>query len=131
MVSACWHGFYPVYYFFFFQFYIVEQVSGFLAQLGFFAYIEKQSLLIRQLVNLVVMAFFNYLGINFVLLTFDNMVNFAWSLRLIPPSLIFLMYFIFGKMLAQKKSREKREKSKLEGNPTGKVTTPEKADKVE
>ena len=36
MVSAFWHGFYAIYYLFFFQFYILEQISGMLEKIKFF-----------------------------------------------------------------------------------------------
>ena len=110
MVSAFWHGFYPVYYVFFFQFYIVEQVSGYLVSLGFFAYVEKQNTFIRQLVNFGTMSLFNFLGISFCLLTFDNMFNFAWNLRFIPTILIFVSYFALGHMLKLQKIAEKKRK---------------------
>jgi hypothetical protein len=47
MISAFWHGFYPIYYLFFFQFYILEQASGMLEKLKFFDYFNNCNLLVK------------------------------------------------------------------------------------
>ena len=47
MVSAFWHGFYPIYYLFFFQFYILEQISGMLEKLNFFEKFNNANFLVK------------------------------------------------------------------------------------
>jgi hypothetical protein len=45
MVSACWQGFYPVYYIFFFLFFLMEQSCTFLEEdYDFFKKMEKRIL---------------------------------------------------------------------------------------
>lgn len=45
MISAFWHGFYPNYYIFFFQFYVLEQVSDILERkLNLFERAEKMNI---------------------------------------------------------------------------------------
>jgi hypothetical protein len=46
MISAFWHGFYPIYYLFFFQFYILEQLSGLLEKVNFFEKFDKGNFIV-------------------------------------------------------------------------------------
>lgn len=52
MISAFWHGFYPNYYLFFFQFYLLEQISDVLQdKLKFFDWVERKNLVIQQIIG--------------------------------------------------------------------------------
>jgi lysophospholipid acyltransferase len=51
MVSAFWHGFYPVYYLFFFQFFLLERISEILEEFGLFEYFENKNLVTKALLQ--------------------------------------------------------------------------------
>jgi hypothetical protein len=52
MISAFWHGFYPNYYIFFFQFYLLEQIGDILERkFNFFEKVEKMNIVIRFLIR--------------------------------------------------------------------------------
>jgi lysophospholipid acyltransferase len=119
MVSAFWHGFYPVYYLFFFQFYLVEQISGYLEALGFFKYIEKQSKFVYYAVGIITMSFPNYLGITFVLLTFRNVFDFLCNIYFTMPIFIAVLYFYTQNLLIAQIRREKKQKAEQQSQTPG------------
>jgi hypothetical protein len=110
MVSAFWHGFYPVYYIFFFIFYIYEQACDMLTKLGFFDYFENQGIIVEQGMGLLTMFLCNYLGIVFVNLTVKNFYDFTVNMGFVPVIMIFGS-FVVGKVLLmkQKGNRTKEE----------------------
>lgn len=108
MVSAFWHGFYPVYYIFFFLFYIFEQVNDMLDKLHFFHYLESLNPVLHYTAVMLFTSMCNYLGITFVNLTVIRWYEFTRQLYFIPLIAIFGMYAICSALL----SRKRREKQK-------------------
>ncbi len=52
MISAFWHGFYPNYYIFFFQCYMLEQISEILEKkFNLFEKVEKMNIVLRFLIR--------------------------------------------------------------------------------
>jgi lysophospholipid acyltransferase len=128
MVSAFWHGFYPVYYFFFFQFFLLERISEILEDLGLFVYLERQNLVIKFFAKIAGMAFCNYLGIVFVLLTFENVYLFIRNMYFIPPIALVLVYVVVTKI---KKKYGKKNQKKGEDTKDGKLEEVTKDEKKE
>ena len=109
MISACWHGFYPVYYLFFFLFYLIEQCSVALDEkIDFFNWINKQNIALRFICWVFIMSTVNYFGNVFVLLRVDYMMNFFRAFYHIPSILLFISYYYLCIHL-KKKRIQKRE----------------------
>lgn len=125
MVSAFWHGFYPVYYVFFFLFYILEQVSTYLDEdLKFFEWVNTQNIIIQQLVNLLTMSFCNYLGIIFVMITFNKAILFSKNVYFIPAVILVVSYVILTQNHKKLKRAVYKEKKEREASKLIKTETP-------
>jgi lysophospholipid acyltransferase len=113
MVSAFWHGFYPIYYLFFFLFYILEQTCTMLEEdFNLFNKINSQNIIVRGLFIIFTQFFCNYLGIIFSFITFHNALIFSWNIIFIPPVLLVSLYVMLNnyrrkiKVLKRRKDRE-------------------------
>ncbi len=117
MVSAFWHGFYPVYYIFFFFFYLTERTFDILdVEFKFFNYLESKNYVVQQVVNLLTNFTCNFLGIIFVLLTVENAIKFAFHVYFIPVIIILFAFGLMTKMQSNNKRAEarlKREDEKI------------------
>lgn len=121
MVSAFWHGFYPVYYVFFFLFYIIEQICSILEEdYNLFKSIENKNVVTKYLFSFFTMSFHNYLGIAFALLDLDKAWVFAKNTYFLHPVMIFGIYFLVRFLRKSKRRRNKLvgefNKSTLENN---------------
>ncbi len=93
LISAVWHGFYPVYYVFFIHLYMIEQASkSFEEKINFFSKIKRMSLVVRLIFNFVLMGVMCVLGLSFSLLTISNIVKFYSDFYFIPNAIVFLVY---------------------------------------
>jgi len=92
-ISAVWHGFYPVYYIFFIQFYLIEQSSKIVEErLNFFTRLKKMNIMMKLIFNFILMSILSYLGISFALLTISNVIKFYGYFYFIPNFIIMLVY---------------------------------------
>ncbi len=108
MVSAFWHGFYPVYFFFFFQCYMIEQVSKYLEEEhDLFNKISKSSLFIKTISRIIVGVTVNYFGLCFTLLSMSENYIFSRAFYFLPFISLFggFLYTLLAKMHHRKKSR--------------------------
>ena len=109
MISACWHGFYPVYYIFFFLYYLIEQCAVALDEkLDFFNWIKKQNIFIKALWWLFIMSILNYFGNVFVLLRVSLMLNFFRAFYHIPNIILFGGYYYLCVYLKKPKSHNNK-----------------------
>jgi len=94
VMSAFWHGFYPMYYFVFIQLSVVVLVSKciFKASYKFDRFPPIVNTILRQLITNVV---FNYLGNGFILLDTTKGLKFYQSIYYIPMIMILGSYIFF------------------------------------
>lgn len=92
VVSAFWHGFYPQYYvMFFFAAFMGEVAKDIFRSRFLFRFIPHP--LSHILANIATLITLNYLGISFVLLTFDK--GYAFSKAMHHFVFIYIMVFFF------------------------------------
>jgi lysophospholipid acyltransferase len=104
MISACWHGFYPVYYIFFFLYYLIEQCSVALDEkLDFFNWINKQNILLRLSWWVFISLMLNYFGNVFALLRVSYILNFFRAFYHIPTIILFGGYYYLCVYLKKQK----------------------------
>jgi lysophospholipid acyltransferase len=109
MVSAFWHGFYPLYYVFFFLFYIIEQICSILEEdYNLFKVIENKNVVVKYLFSFFTMTFHNNLGIVFVLLDLHKAWAFTKNTYFLYPLMVFGLYFLV-KNLRKNRRRKNRE----------------------
>jgi lysophospholipid acyltransferase len=107
MISACWHGFYPVYYIFFFLYYLIEQCASALEdKLDFYTWIRKQNIILRLIWWVFIMSMVNYFGNVFVLLKVNLMWNFFRAFYHIPTIILFSSYYYLCIYLKKPKSHK-------------------------
>lgn len=94
MVSAIWHGFYPTYYLFFIEYYIIEQISTYLDEkYDFFTQVEQWNFLSKIFYRIFIMTVVNYFGLSFSLLSLRENLNYYRAFFYIP------LIFLFGTYL--------------------------------
>jgi lysophospholipid acyltransferase len=85
LISAIWHGFYPVYYVFFFEYYMIEQISTYLEdEYDLFNKIEKWSFLPKLAYRIFLMSVVNYFGLAFSILTLRANWNYYKAFHFVP-----------------------------------------------
>jgi len=85
MVSAMWLGFYPVYFIFFFEYYMIEQVSTFFEEeYDIFNKIEKWSFTPKFLYRIFIMSVVNYFGLAFSILSLKENYNYYKAFHFVP-----------------------------------------------
>jgi lysophospholipid acyltransferase len=118
ILSAIWHGFYPMYYVFFFQFWLLEQSCTMLEKkLRFYEKIEKANVVVQQLVLLITMNLMNVLGLQFGLLLYSSNYLFCRNLYFIPNIFLagmycFLAFGVKGKRNPKPADTIKQEETK-------------------
>jgi len=107
MVSAFWHGFYPVYFVFFLQYYLIDQVSKYLEyNYDLFNKIEKSSIVPRNLFRLFICFVIDYFGLCFSLLSLTSHYYFNKAFYFVPLTSLFCGYlFILYSNIHHKKKR--------------------------
>lgn len=108
MVSAVWHGFYPVYYIFFFQGYIVEQINNYVEkEYNFFEKVENNmGKLGKFLIWLAFAWIIPFLGLSFTLKTFTRVYIFYKSFYFIP-NIMLVSAYIYITFFTKKKRKQK------------------------
>ena len=93
ILSAFWHGYYPMYYVFFFEFWILEQCCTMLEKkLGFYEKLDKSHFIIQQIVLAITMNLMNVFGLQFVLLLYSRNYLLCRNLYFIPHIFIVILY---------------------------------------
>jgi hypothetical protein len=111
MISAIWHGFYPVYYLFFFQYYLIEQCGSALEdKANFIEWINEQNIVLRFLWWFFVMSMVNYFGNVFIMLKMSSMINFFAAFHWIPV-IVLVLGFIYCTFILKKKKIIKADSS--------------------
>jgi lysophospholipid acyltransferase len=107
MVSAFWHGFYPGYFVFFLQYYLIDQVSKYLeGKHDLFNKMEKLSIVPKNLCRLFTCFVINYFGLCFSLLSLTGQHYFNKAFYFVPlTSLICGYLFILYLNIHHKKNR--------------------------
>lgn len=114
MVSAFWHGFYPVYYVFFFVFYVIEQICTMLEDdYNLFTVMDNKNFIIKMSFSLFTMTFHNNLGIMFSLLDLDKAWVFTKNTYFMYPLMVFGLYFFVKRQHIKIKKRKQREHAEL------------------
>ena len=112
MVSAFWHGFYPVYYaFFFFSTLVAESTKDIYRARHLFSWMPPT--ITPILLHILTLQGLNFLGISFVLLTFDKAHNFYSSVYYDVPIIWFIIIVLF-RFTPLRKFAKKGAKSKDE-----------------
>jgi lysophospholipid acyltransferase len=121
MISAFWHGFYPLYYLFFFLYYLIEQIGTALEEkVNFIQWVNKQNVVIKFLWWLLVMSMVNYFGLCFTLVRISAMINFFIAFKWIPVIILFGAYFYCyyvlkpRKVVREEKSNDTKQSIKQE-----------------
>jgi len=110
MVSAFWHGFYPVYYFFFFYAALLAEATKDLYRSRFlFHWIP--SVPGSVICHILTLQSLNFMGISFVLLTIEKAFVFYRSLYFYPPLGCALIIIIFRLTPIGKIARKKSDKA--------------------
>ena len=109
MISAIWHGFYPVYYLFFFAYYMIEQVATVVEQKGLVTYIESASFIKRLVYRIFLSSFLQFFGQSFVILTLTNNFNYFRAFYFIPNILLYSMFVYFCLMKTKSKKSNLQE----------------------
>jgi len=112
MVSSIWHGFYPVYYWFFLDFYFVDQISSMLEKDKFFERLEHSSYILQIICNFIGLHACNYLGVTFALLTFENVLNYYKNMYFIPNICVYLLYIYLAFIKTESKKITRLEPGK-------------------
>ena len=111
-VSSVWHGFYPVYYWFFLDFYFVDQISTMLEKDKFFERLEHSSYILQFVCNLIGLHACNYLGVTFALLTFENVFNYYKNMYFIPNVIVYLLWIYLAFIKRETKTVSRLEPGK-------------------
>ena len=110
LVSAVWHGFYPAYYFFGLEYYMIEQVSTYLEEEhDLFAKIEKWSFLPKLMYRIFLMSVVNYFGLAFSLLTLRANWNYYKAFHFVPLASLILAW-LYTKFAKKSKKKPKSDK---------------------
>jgi lysophospholipid acyltransferase len=89
MVSALWHGVYPVYYLFFFHYYCIERISKVVeAKFDVFKKSETWDWPAQLLYRAFLMTVVNWFGLIFMLITLERAFNFFRAFYYIPNLLL-------------------------------------------
>jgi lysophospholipid acyltransferase len=104
-ISALWHGFYPSYYLFFFNYFFIEQISTFFEeQYDLFNKIEKMGHVIRFIFLQFIIITLQYFGQAFTILNVVGVFKYYSAFNYIPNVLLFLVY-IYVTFIHKKKKR--------------------------
>jgi len=109
-----------MYYFFFFEAWLLEQTCTMLEKkLGFFEILEKQNIVIRLIVVTITMNLMNVIGLQFGLLLSSKIYLFCRNLFFIPNIIIvglyiYLAYFVKGRRKPRTNTPEEKPASKIE-----------------
>jgi lysophospholipid acyltransferase len=114
MISAIWHGFYPVYYLFFLFFYLIEQVATEVEQRGLVTYIEKAPFWQRLLYRIFLSSFLQFFGQCFAILRLSQNMNFFRAFYFVPNIILLSLFLYF--CLLKKRSRNKAPVEQNEQN---------------
>ncbi len=107
MISAFWHGFYPVYFFFFFQYYMIDQVSKFLEdKYDLFNKMENLPFVPKNLCRIFICFVIDYFGLCFTILTVRANFIFSRAFYFVPFITLFCGYlFTLYLKIHQKKKK--------------------------
>jgi lysophospholipid acyltransferase len=95
MISALWHGYYPVYFIFFFEYYMIEQVSTFLdEEYDLFNKIAEWNWFFQLLYRIFLMSVVNYFGLAFSILTVRENINYYKAFHYIPLLFLFISWLV-------------------------------------
>ena len=115
-VSAMWHGYYPVYYLFFFEYFAIEQVSTYFEEVhDLYNKVETWSFFPKLIYRIFVMSLVNYFGLTFSILTLEGNYNYYRAFHFIPLFILFgplVLISLFG----GKKKRHISQESKTVDN---------------
>lgn len=107
VISALWHGFYPLYYLFFVQYYLIEQISNILDEkYHLFDKIAKQSILIKIPFYLVQQFFLEYVGLSFAILDFWLNWNYYIAFYFIPNIMLLVGFIILTYLTKHKRGHK-------------------------
>jgi lysophospholipid acyltransferase len=103
-ISAFWHGFYPVYYLFFVQYFLIEQIASILEKkYDIFNKIKRSNDTVKIIWWLIEYFYLTWFGASFILLTVPRVINFYESFYYIPNISLILTYVYFGFITKNKK----------------------------
>lgn len=108
MVSAFWHGFYPVYFFFFFEYYMIDQITFYIEEeYDLFNKIERFSFLPKLFCRLSTCLIVNYFGLCFTLLTLRANFIFSRAFYFVPFTSLagIYLYVTLSRIHSPKKKR--------------------------
>jgi lysophospholipid acyltransferase len=108
MVSAFWHGFYPVYFFFFFEYYMIEHISKYLdEEYDLFNKMENSSFIPKTIFRILVCSVINYFGLCFTLLTIRANFIFSRAFYFVPFMSLFggYLYVVLIRIHSNKKRK--------------------------
>ncbi len=111
-VSALWHGFYPSYYLFFFQYFFIEQITVYLEEdLDLFNKVEKCGAIVRFIFLQMVVMVLKYFGQTFTILSIEGVFKYYQAFNFIPNILLFVVFFIIIFFLKKKKAKQSVSKT--------------------
>ena len=111
-VSAAWHGWYPAYYWVFFDFFIIDRICEVLKKDKFFERLEHSSYILQLIGMIVSLHACNYLGITFALLTIDKVLMYYKNMYFIPNIAMYLTYIYVVFLKGEYKSSARLEPGK-------------------
>ncbi len=113
LVSAIWHGFYPVYYVFFFEYYMIEQIATYFEEeYDLFNKIEKWSFFPKLAYRIFIMSVVNYFGLAFSILTLRANWNYYKAFHFVPLLSLFVSW-VYTK-IAKKSKKKNRNVETIE-----------------
>jgi lysophospholipid acyltransferase len=111
-VSAAWHGWYPVYFLAFFDFFIIDRVCEILKKDKFFERLEHSSYILQIVVSMISLHACNYLGVTFALLTIEKVFIFYKSMYFLPNLFVYFSYIYVAFIKGETKSQSRLEPGK-------------------
>jgi len=112
MISAAWHGWYPVYYLVFFDFFLIDRICEALKKDKFFERLEHSSYILQIIVMVISLHCCNYLGVTFALLTFEKTYTYYRSLYFIPNLFVYITFIYVTFLKGETKAATRLEPGK-------------------
>lgn len=107
ILSAFWHGFFPGYYLFFVQLYVLQQTSKMLDEkFDFTTKICNANIIIQIFWSLLLSFFMNYVAFAFYGLYLDEAMKFYSNFYFAPSIILFVFYFILNLIKGSKQNKK-------------------------
>ena len=106
LVSAAWHGWYPIYYWVFLDFFFIDRICEVLKKDKFYERLGHSSYILQFIVGIISLHACNYLGVTFTLLKLENGITFYKNMYFIPNIIVYLTFIYVVYIKGETKTNE-------------------------